>query len=286
MHILSFGRTLPLAFRLLGALLLVVPAAAHAACELEPGDRARAAEIVDGDTLVLDNGRQVRFTGIQAPKLPLGRANFKAWPLAGDAYSTLSALALDKPVALRHGGSHEDRHGRILAHVFAVDENGEVLWLQQEMLRRGLARVYTFRDNRACAAELLAAEREAREARRGIWADPFYAVRAADDTATLARLHGGFELVEGVVVSAAVIRGRIYLNFGQDWQDDFTVTVAPGDARLFLDDRIWSVLLEQTDGPSGLVGRRVRVRGWLGRYNGPEITLTHPEQIELLDEMP
>jgi endonuclease YncB( thermonuclease family) len=285
MHILSFGRVLRLASRPLGALLLVVPAA-HAACELEPGEQARAVEIVDGDTLVLDNGRQVRFTGIQAPKLPLGRANFKAWPLAGEAHSALSALALDGSVALRHGGSREDRHGRILAHLFVVDAEGGEVWLQHEMLRRGLARVYTFRDNRACAAELLAVEREAREARRGIWADPFYAVRAADDTAMLERLHGGFELVEGVVVSAAVVRGRIYLNFGEDWQDDFTVTVAPGDARLFLDDRIWGELLGQNSNPSGLAGRRVRVRGWLGRYNGPEITLTHPEQIELLDEMP
>ncbi|MDO8840669.1 MAG: thermonuclease family protein [Parvibaculum sp.] len=285
MHILSCGRALWLASGLLGALLLAVPVA-HAACELEQGDISRAVAIVDGDTVVLDNGRQVRFTGIQAPKLPLGRANFETWPLAGDAHAALSALALGKPVTLRHGGRRDDRHGRILAHLFIADANGREVWLQREMLRVGLARVYTFRDNRACAAELLAAEREARQAQRGIWADPFYAIRDAADVTALERLSGSFELVEGRVVSAAVVRDRIYFNFGADWRTDFTVTVASRDARLFLDDRIWGALLDQDGGPSGIENRRVRVRGWLGRYNGPEITVTHPEQIELLDDTP
>ena len=31
-------------------------------------------------------------------------------------------------------------------------------------------------------------------------------------------------------------------------------------------------------------GKRVRVRGWVARYNGPMIEATHPEQIEILME--
>ena len=31
-------------------------------------------------------------------------------------------------------------------------------------------------------------------------------------------------------------------------------------------------------------GRRVRVRGWLKSLNGPMIEVTHPEQIEVLEE--
>lgn len=283
MQILAVGRRFRFAATLLGALLFVLPAA-EAACELETGAQARAVEIVDGDTLVLDNGRQVRFTGIQAPKLPLGRAGFEAWPLAEVARATLSDLARGARVTLRHGGRRADRHGRILAHLFVTDADGREVWLQHEMLRLGLARVYTFRDNRACAAELLAAERDARQAARGIWADPFYAIRDASDATALARLHGRFELVEGRVVSAARVRGRLYLNFGDDWRTDFTVTVAPGDARLFDDDPVWAPLLDAAGGLADLADRRVRVRGWLGRYNGPEITLTHPEQIEFLDD--
>jgi len=50
---------------------------------LEPGGNVIVVEIFDGDTLRLDTGKQVRLVGLQAPKLPLDRANFKAWPLGG-----------------------------------------------------------------------------------------------------------------------------------------------------------------------------------------------------------
>ena len=36
--------------------------------------------------------------------------------------------------------------------------------------------------------------------------------------------------------------------------------------------------------PTSLEGRRVRVRGWLQSLNGPMIEVTHPEQIEVLEE--
>ena len=45
------------------------------------GGPATVVAVVDGDTVVLDDGRQVRLVGIQAPKLPLGRRNFRKWPL-------------------------------------------------------------------------------------------------------------------------------------------------------------------------------------------------------------
>jgi len=61
---------------------------------LERGETSLAAEVVDGDTLLLENGTKVRLVGIQAPKLPLGRAGFEAWPLAEEAKQALEDLAL------------------------------------------------------------------------------------------------------------------------------------------------------------------------------------------------
>jgi micrococcal nuclease len=276
-------------FLLLVAFLLAAglqPAAADDGCALADGVRSTITGIVDGDTVVLADGREVRFTGIQAPKLPLGRKGFAAWPLSTEAKAALSRLALGKQVLLRHGGAEGDRHGRILAQLYVPDAaTGKEIWLQEEMLKLGLARVYTFRDNRACAARLLDAEREARAGRHGIWANSFYAIRDAADVAALEKLEGTFQLVAGQVATAQIVRGRLYINFGEDWRQDFTVTASAGDAKLFLEDSVWGPLLEK-DAVSGLAGRsvRVRVRGWLGRYNGPEITVTHPEQIELLAE--
>ena len=93
---------------------------------LEPGERAKVVEVVDGDTVLLDDGWQVRLVGIQAPKLPLGRKNFKKWPLADESKSVLEALVLDRQVILAYGGQRVDRHGRRLAHLFLGDET----WIQ------------------------------------------------------------------------------------------------------------------------------------------------------------
>ena len=192
--------------------------------------------MVDGDTLLLENGTEVRLVGIQAPELALGRAGFKPWPLAEQAKQGLEALALGKMLTLYYGGRKLDRYGRALAHLLRADG----LWLQGELLAAGMARVYSFRDNRRLIAEML----------------------------------GSFQLVEGPVVGAAIVRRRGYLNFGADWKSDFTISIAPGDRKLF--------------GPGGedttaLEGRTVRVRGWIKSFNGAMIEATHPEQIEVFE---
>ena len=109
---------------------------------------------MDGDTVVLDDGKEVRLVGIQAPKLPLNRPNFKEWPLAREAKEELEKLILNQRVTLSYGGTRTDRHGRTLAHLHTDDG----VWAQGEMLSRGLARVYTFSDNRAAAPEMMALE--------------------------------------------------------------------------------------------------------------------------------
>lgn len=227
---------------------------------------AAVASVIDGDTIVLEDGREVRLVGIQAPKLPLGRANFKAWPLAEEAKSALEDLVQGRQVGLFTGGASRDRHGRILAHVLRRDD----LWVQGELLRRGLARVYSFPDNRALIGPMLALEDGARRTQTGIWSHPFYAIR---DKTTVARRTDHFEIVEDVVFRVETVRGVTFLNFEQDWRRDFTVKIDARTARLF--DR-YPINL------SKLAGARIRVRGWVKWENGPMIEITHPEQLSVI----
>jgi len=228
---------------------------------------SKAVSVIDGDTLRLEDGREVRLVGIQAPKLPLGRPDFPTWPLADDAKAALERLTEGQTLKLFAGGATTDRHGRTLAQL----ERSDGLWIQAAMVQAGLARIYSFPDNRALVAELLTYEREARAARRGIWADPFYRVR---DPTELGRAADSFQLVEGRVATAAKPQSRLYLNFGTDWKTDFTVAIDATALRLFkaagLDPMTWE-------------GRRLRVRGWIKSFNGPLIDVTHPEQIEVLE---
>jgi hypothetical protein len=135
----------------------------------------------------------------------------------------------------------------------------------------GFARVHTHADARKCAGALLKREDRARKANLGLWAHPFYRVRQPTG---LEREIGTFQIVEGTIASAVERRDRIFLNFGVDYRTDFTVTVSPRDAR--------RMAKGGTD-PLAWKAKRVRVRGWISLLNGPEIELTHPEQIEILN---
>lgn len=255
--------------------VLVVCPSAHAdsPSDLPDGGQARVLSVLDGDTVVLANARHVRLVGIQAPKLPLGRPNFKAWPLGEDAKAALEKMVLGKMLTLRLAPAPEDRHGRVLAHVTTQAAAVGDLWLQGEMLKRGLARVYTFPDNRILATEMLALERQARGDGIGIWALPYYGVRTPDN---VRHDIGTFQIVEGRVLDTAKIKKRIYLNFGADWRHDFTIKLNLKNERLFHAAGI---------DPMGLKGKRVRVRGWVKSQNGPMIELDHPERLELPNEV-
>ena len=135
-----------------------------------------------------------------------------------------------------------------------------------------MARVYSFADNRALVAEMLALERAARADRRGIWADPYYAIRTPFEAEDYI---DSFQLIEGRVQDVAVVRGRAYLNFGADWRSDFTISLAPEVLRRFAREGV---------DPQDYEDRPVRVRGWLKSFNGPMIEASHPEQIEVLQE--
>lgn len=225
--------------------------------------------VVDGDTLllesVIDGSNEVRLVGIQAPKLPLGRKGFKKWPLADRSKAMLESFVLGRTVVLKSGGRGMDRHGRLLAHVFVAGQ-----WVQGAMLERGMARVYSFADNRARVAQMLALEAQARARGQGIWGDSWYALRNPEN---LERLIGTFQLVEGVVFDAATVRGRTYLNFSDNWRQDFTIS---------LDKKAFALFADAGIDPLSFRNRAIRVRGWLKKRNGPMIEVTHPEQIEVL----
>ena len=207
---------------------------------------------------------------------PLGNTEYRRGLLAGQAAekAQLNEATLPRIQARQllqrfiHGQNILAAIRRILAHLY--DEDG--LWLQGALLERGLARVYSFADNRALVAQMLVRERRARSERLGIWSQAFYEIRNAQE---IWNDIGSFQLVEGRVREAAKVRGRVYLNYGADWRRDFTVTLAPAIRRRFEAEGI---------DPVTYGGRQIRVRGWVESYNGPMIEVTHPDQIELLDE--
>jgi len=252
----------------LGFLLaLRVPAAAFPDCAgpVELGHvRIMRVEPSD-DLLVLHDGRAVHMEGIRFPHAAQDRA--PAF-IEQQAFNAIDSMARHHLLSVTALAPKEDRYDRVRGQVFSED-NPEP-WLQLALLKSGLARVQIAPDRTECAAELYAAEAQARALRLGLWAVPNYQLRSPDQ---LGGDTGTFQIVEGEVVSADVHDGRGYLDFGPDWRTDFTVTIAQEDMENFRRAGI---------DPRDYQGKRIRVRGIVQQLNGPEIEIANPQQIEVV----
>ncbi len=218
-------------------------------------------EPLDGDTLRLAGGQEVRLAGIEAPAL--------THRLGAPARQVLAALVTGQRVAITPAQPEPDRWNRWVVQVHRSDDR---LWLQSAMVAAGWARVRPFGDSAAAAERLLPIEAEARAARRGLWADAEFRVRNADDP--LWDQRDSFQIVEGRVLSAnRVGRGTVYLNFGQNWRQDFTVALTP---------RLVRTLEQAGHNPLTLANRQVRARGWLEWRGGPMLELSIVQQLEIL----
>lgn len=242
--------------------------------DMAAGEIGGVRNVLDGDTLYMKDGLKVRLSGMQAPKLSLGREGFKDWPLGEASKAALISLTSGRKVQLFYGGAKRDRYKRALAQVHVLNTAGEPdIWVQEEMIRMGMARVYTWPDTYQDTPRLYAAEAEARTAARGIWALPYYRVRRPDPD-PLAQDVDSFQLVEGIVTSVADVRGTVYVNFGANYKTDFTIVVPKKARKRFKKDGFDPLTLE---------GARVRVRGWVELKNGPMMWLDHPQRLEVLD---
>jgi micrococcal nuclease len=211
--------------------------------------------------LVMTDGRAWHLEGIRLPNAALDHA-----PIADQAFAELNSLAKGRELDAYAVWPKEDRYDRVRAQVFAPDGT----WLQLDLLKKGLTRVEIAPDRGECYRELYAAEADARKAGLGLWADPAYAFRTAENVGADV---GSFQIVVGRVLNTAAVDGRIYLNFGPDWRSDFTVTISKDDAKTFKRMGV---------DPLDYEGKLIRVRGIVQSLNGPQIEAGNPKQIELL----
>jgi endonuclease YncB( thermonuclease family) len=232
--------------------------AGAAGCSFEPQGEGRVVEIIDARSFRLEDGREVRLAGIE----PV--VTEKA-----DRTSALSAILAGRDVTLRGEDDTPDRYGRQPAFVFLA--SSETL-VQGQLLGQGDALVSGAVANKDCASILTAAESEARQAKRGTWADSA-AIKNAESPGDILAGIGRFTVVEGKVLSVRQAGATTYLNFGRNWTRDFAVTIS---RRLVPAVEAAGIVLKS------LESRRIRVRGWVEARGGPRIEVLRVGQIELL----
>jgi len=117
----------------------------------------------DGDTIVLIDGRHVRYIGINAPEIRHGGR--KAEPNGYEAKRFNKNLVLSRKVRLEFGKERTDQYGRLLAYVFLEDNT----LVNQEMIENGYAYCLSRKPNDRYDEIFLKAQRRAMSARIGIW---------------------------------------------------------------------------------------------------------------------
>jgi endonuclease YncB( thermonuclease family) len=154
------------------ALILLLAAAAATAQSDQSGSRpvftGVPTRIADGDTLTLPGGTRIRFFGIDAPESDqtCKDAQGATYPCGQVATDALRSKIGSSEISCEQ--RDRDQYGRVVAVCSLPQPDGSSLDLNDWMVRQGNAVAYTrFTD------DYVAAEEEARAARRGLWQGEF-----------------------------------------------------------------------------------------------------------------
>ncbi|WP_349972181.1 thermonuclease family protein [Pseudomonas caspiana] len=225
---------------------------------------AQVERVVDGDTLRLKDGRNVRMVGLNTPET--GKKGRSAEPFAEAAKRRLQALVdeSDGSVRLRVGQQGKDHYGRVLANVYG----GNGANFEAQLLSEGLGYLVAVSPNVALVDCQQAAERIARDARLGLWRDSPVQPAAQIDK-------GGFALVSGQIVDVQRNGGGVWIEL----QGSLVLRIAP--------DLVSQFDVKQL---SRLKGQRIEARGWIvdrsrrgGLKDGQArwmMPITHPAMLD------
>jgi len=121
--------------------------------------------VIDGDTVVLNDGRKVRYLGINAPEL--AHDGHLVEPFAEEAKRFNASLVDHKEIRLEFDKERTDQYGKTLAYIFV--RNGALV--NAELLSNGYAYLLYNPQNQKYNSLLLKSQRAAMSAKKGVWKD-------------------------------------------------------------------------------------------------------------------
>jgi endonuclease YncB( thermonuclease family) len=204
----------------------------------------RVKRVYDGDTVLLEDGRHVRYLGINAPE--------SREPFNLKAKRFNESLVLGREIRLESDVERADAFDRVLAYVYIGNQ-----MVNAELVRQGLAHAFFIGPGRKYNALFLRLQNEARQRRLGIWS---VRGRPKDLKITSVRLrdpadpdpHTPYVRITNLSNDAIRLAGHVLSNESGSRFVFPDVVVEPG----------YTVLVVTTSGPDGADSRGQVIVHW------------------------
>lgn len=132
-------------------------------------ETAKVKKVIDGDTVDLEDGRRVRYTGMDTPEI--SHKNSQAECFANEAMKENKKLVEGKEVILKKDISDKDKYGRFLRYVFLKENesSAEGLFINNYLVKEGYANILTIPPDVAYSSLLKDSQKLARIDKKGLW---------------------------------------------------------------------------------------------------------------------
>ncbi len=124
-------------------------------------ETAKVVKVIDGDTIVLQDGTKIRYIGMDTPE--------RGMPLFEEAKKANADLVQNKEIRLVYDVERKDRYGRTLAYVHVNTDIGNI-FVNAYLVREGYAKVATYPPNVKYVDVFKKLQKQAQENKVGLWA--------------------------------------------------------------------------------------------------------------------
>ncbi len=131
-------------------------------------------KVVDGDTIevsINNELKKIRLIGINTPETVDPRRAVQCF--GKEASNETKRLLEAQKVILTKDVSETDKYERLLRLVYLPLPDGQLLFVNDYLVRQGYANVYTYPPDVKFDEQFKKAEKEAKEAKRGLWGKCF-----------------------------------------------------------------------------------------------------------------
>ena len=210
-------------------------------CDLGSADETvEVTHIIDGDTVILKDGRHIRLIGINTPEI--GRNGKASEPGADAARKHLhSLLQGHQQIFLKFDTQQIDRYKRTLAHLFLPDGKN----IQANLLAEGLAIPLTIPPNLEYLDCYLQHSNQAIASQRGLWNLHQYTPLAST---ALDKNIRGYHVITGRVERIGESRSSIWINLA----GKVALRIKRKDLIYFDESKL-----------QDLKGKMIQIRGWV-----------------------